>query len=236
MSDEYIPGVTAANFADDLQEHWLAGLDLDALEQGEVMRAQAREGIFTQIDFHWRTMDAEMVEQVRQAADVMASSLYAEAMGIVNELYCKMRTPMVDENGFLYDHRGAQMFEMDARGYVKESVDQLTGQDIEQTLLDLARVRFVVAPMHNQILSEAIAAYNIWEARRAESHGKNMSGTQTDKAAKASRETRRDKFHAWFRYSLYLQSQAFLQELSNFERRLDRMVERRVWSSRRKDD
>lgn len=233
------PGDLAVRLADEFQEKWLATVDADVLEKlNEVdnVRMAKRRYLFTRMDFHWRPADKAMLDQVRLSAKLTLGELYEVAQRVMDEFYAMMRIPVVDGNGMaVLDAERRQVFERDRFGHYVENIDQITGQDIEKAILDMQRVRVVVASLHAQLLSEAILARHLYEDKHSEGYESLVEGTQGDRNAKASRVSRQEKYKAYFHWHLYNSSNAFLAEINSFIRLLDRMVERRAWSGSRRN-
>jgi hypothetical protein len=232
------PGDLAVQLAHEFQDKWLATLDADMLEkldEVEDLAKEKRRSIFTRMDFRWRPADAQLLEQVRLSAKMTLNDLYQAAMRIQDEFYAEMRVPVLNAHGVpIIDSDGRQVWERDSHGNYVESLDQITGQDVEKAILDMGRVRFVVASLHAQLLSDAILARHLYDDRYQAGYESLVEGTQGDRNAKASRESRRDKYKAYFHWHLYQCSNVFLTEINSFIRLLDRMAERAVWGDRRR--
>ncbi len=239
--EPYRPGDLATQLANEFQEQWLASVDEDqlkALDEANDMLAEKRRTIFTRVDFRWRPADKEMLEQIRVSTDMVMGTLYEQAQAIMAEFYAEMRIPETREvDGqriAVLDSQRRQVWKRDERGEIIEDVSQLTGQDIDRAILGMQRVRFVVARLHNQLLNEAILARHLYDDRHADGYASLVEGTQGDRNAKASRDSRRDKYKAFFHWNLYSSSNSFMQEINSFIRILDRMAERGVWGERRR--
>jgi hypothetical protein len=234
------PGDLAVQLADEFQTKWLADLDEDMLtklDEATDLYKEKRRSIFTKMDFRWRPADKAMLDQVRLSADMTMTQLFQAAQAIIDEFYAEMRVPetqFVDgAEVSIFDSHGRQVWKRDSHGNYIEDISQLTGQDVEKAILDMERVRFVVASLHAQLLSDAILARHLYDDRWSSGYESLVEGTQGDRNAKASRESRRDKYKAFFHWHLYNCSNAFLAEINSFIRVLDRMAERQVWGTRR---
>lgn len=233
------PGDLAVQLAEEFQEKWLSSVDADVLatlDEVDDLNREKRRTIFTRMEFRWRPADLAMLEQVRMSAKLTLNDLYQVAMAIIDEFYAEMRVPVVDPHlgTNVFDSDGRQTWEKDKFGNFIENIDQITGQDVEKAILDLGRVRFVVASLHAQLLSDAILARHLYDDRYQAGYESMVEGTQGDRNAKASREARRDKYKAFFHWHLYQCSNVFLVEINSFIRLIDRMAERAVWGDRRK--
>lgn len=241
MDEPVYTGDLAVQLANEFQEKWLADVDeetLKKLDEATDLFAEKRRTIFTRVDFRWRPADKAMLDQIRLSSDLTIRNLYELAQEIMDGFYAEMRVPETREvdgqtiNVFDAKHR--QVWRRDDQGNIIEDIAQLTGQDIDKAILDMQRVRFVVARLHNQLLNEAILARHLYDDRHAEGYASLVEGTQGDRNAKASRDSRRDKYKAFFHWELYSCSNSFLQEINSFIRILDRMAERGVWGERRR--
>lgn len=239
--DKQWPSDLAVQLAHEFQEKWLADLDEDMLaklDEVEDLHREKRRSIFTKMDFRWRPNDKTMLEQVRVSADITLTKFYTPAKMIMDEFYGEMRVPLTQlidgANVVVRDNDGRQVWQTDEHGNYIEDVSQLTGQDIDKAILNMGRVRFAVASLHAQLLSDAILARHLYDDRHADGYASLVEGTQGDRNAKASRDSRRDKYKAFFHWHLYNSSNTFMQEINSFMRVLDRMAERGVWGERRR--
>jgi|GEM_PF-6991451 hypothetical protein len=237
------PGDIAVRVATDFQDKWLATVDEDmlrALDEVADLHIEKRRTLFTKMEFRWRPADRKFLEQVRLSGDMTIREIYGAAQAIMDEFYASMRVPETQVIGSdqvaVLDSSGRQVFKKNEHGDYIEDISQLTGQDIEQALLNMERVRFVVSTVHAQLLSEAILARNLYDDRREAGYESLLEGTQGDRNARAARESRRDKYKAYFHWHLYQSSNAFLLEIDRFTRLLDRMAERHAWTGRRRRD
>lgn len=236
------PGDLATRLADEFQQKWLADLeedDLNKLDEATDLLAEKRRNIFTRMDFRWRPADKAMLDQVRLSAEMTLTDLYRPARMIMDEFYAQMRVPETREvDGSIVnvlDDKGALVWKRkESTGEYIEDISQITGQDVEKAIMDMERVRFVLASLHAQLLSDAILARHLYDDRHAAGYESVVEGTQGDRNAKASRVSRRDKYKAFFHWHLYNSSNSFIQGVNSFLRQLDRMAERQVWGERRR--
>jgi len=228
-------GDKAAEVAEALRAEHMAQIEsgavvLDKNDAHNVMMTE-KKGIFSRVEFKWRDSDKLMLEQIRAAANSAFVELFDDAITLLDNLYAELRVPATNEHGVVRrDDKGRTVWELDARtNQPLERWEQLTGQDIEQCLFDLTRLRFTAVPQVNELLLEAMFAKRISADSYDDHYMAMIDGTIQDKSSRASRNSRQDTYHAFFRYWLWSQGDVFLRELSNFQRVLERV---RDWEVR----
>ena len=222
-------GDLAAEAADQLQtEHALHIYEHghEVLNDQEVMIADLKKGLFSKIQFKWRSDDRRILEQIRQGVDLLIREMFDEMIATMDGVYEAMRVPETVEDIVQRDSSGRVLWKKDSRGDYIEDWSQLTGQDLEKTLLDITRLKLLLAPQVNDLLLEAIFAKHIFDDQTHEAYGKLMEGTIGDRNAFAASEARVDKYHAFFRFYLYSHAEVLLREINNFARVLERI---RYW-------
>jgi len=214
-------GEFASSVAEKLQKAHLAAIeqgDIDLDEGGPMSRAQ-KKGIFEKIEFRWRKDDEKIIEQIQAAVDQLFGRLFSDAIATMDDFYNAMKVP-IDVSG------GIVEFKKDSRGRDVEDWSQLTGQDIEKTILDITRIKLELAPRLNDLLLEAVFAKHVADDKAHDGYSELLEGTVKDREAHASRFARQDKYQAYFRYYLYSHAEVFMRELNNFSRVLERI---RFW-------
>lgn len=196
----------------------------------QVMREE-RRGIFSKITFEWSQADQLTLDQIRVAAEQGFAELFEGALFLVDQLYAELRVPEVNSyDQIKFDDKNRQIWKTDDYGNYIEDWNQLTGEDIEKCLFDLARVRMRVAPMVNNLMLEAMFAKRIYTDAKDEAHLSIIDGTIPDKEARSNRKSRKDNYHAFFRFWLWTQGDVFVKEMDNFQRILERTRDWRVRS------
>jgi hypothetical protein len=158
------------------------------------------KSLFAKIRYTWRAEDRLIVQQIKGAAERHFNEQFGQVMSMLDQFYSKA-----------------------------ENRDKLTGQDIEEMLFKLTRSRFILATEVNHLLLDAIYAKHVSDDRYQDHWNDIFDGTQGDKSANASRESREDKYFAFFKFHLYSTADTFLKELNNFQRLLERI---RDWQTR----
>lgn len=219
-------GDLAAEYSDRLMEDHVKYINEHGepmLNDEQVMIRDLKKTLFSKIQFRWRPDDEKILEQIRAGVDQMFSEMYEESFIVVDDFYSQMRVPEVIDGVVVKDSAGRVIWKKDSKGREVEDWDQLTGQDIEKTLLDITRLKLILAPQANELLLEAIFARHIFDDRTQEAYSSLMEGTVGDRTAHANRESKLDKYHAFFRFYLYSHAEVFLKELNNFARVLERI-------------
>jgi hypothetical protein len=178
---------------------------------------ELKSSIFTKIRFSWTNEDRNILDRIRAASDAMFVELFADAITVVDTFYASMRVPAgTGPNGRMTWLKGED-------GRTVESIDQLTGQDIRQLIVDLERVLLEVSPQVSHLKMEAIMAHNIAKDISDDAWFSLVEGTQGDRTARANRESRQDRWHAHFRLYAYEIADSFLKELNAFIRRMENL-------------
>lgn len=205
----------------------------EAVAITEEAALQASNSLFTKVRFSWKPEDKAMLDRIRVAADAMFSEAFEDAIALIDDFYLALRVPQTREidgaEMVLLDGTGRPVWKKDERGHVVEDWTQLTGQDVEQTLANLARVRFSLVPQINQLFLEAVYARRVASDAYDDSWFSMMEGTQGDRSARSNRESREDHYGAYFRFYLHSVADTFLKEITAFEKLLGNI---RFWQIR----
>lgn len=187
-------------------------------------------GIFSKLKFEWRDSDKMILDQIRTAADAAFMEAFRDSIAVMDRLYESVRVPEHNAHGVVtLDANGRTVWQTDSNGKYLEDWDNLTGQDIEQCLFDISRIRLYVAPQVNELLMEAMFAKRIHTDQHDDAYIAPVQGTVADRTAIANRKSREDNYQAFYRYWMWSQADTFLKELWNVQRMLERM---RDWGVR----
>ena len=192
------------------------------------MRKEMRKSIFSRIEFKWRPSDEKILEQIRRSVDeALYGKLFSYAIDVMDGLYAEIRVADTTSEGVVKtDSQGRVIWQKDSRGREIEDWSLLTGQDVEKCLLDMTRLKLELAPQLSDLLMEAVYAKHIADDEFQEAYSELLAGTIGDRNAHAARKSRDDKYHAFYRYYLYKHAEAFMTEINNFCRVLERI---RFW-------
>lgn len=221
-------GDMAGTVARRLQNDHLQQITADGatfVDEEPVMAAESKS-VLAKINFRWRSDDQSILDQIRASVDHLVAHLYSDAKAVVDDFYAELRIPECDpQTGVVTtDAQGRIVWRKDSRGREIENWDQMTGQDIEKCLLDLTRIKLSTSPRVNELLLEAVFAKHIADDAFQDAFAELVEETIPGRNAYASRKTRQDKYHAFFRYYLWSSAKTFLEEVNNFSRVLERVL------------
>ncbi len=195
-------------------------------DEEPVMVANVK-ALFDRITFRWRADERSQLDRIRAAADTIVKDMFVDAYGAMDDFFAEVRVPEVNEHGVvLHDQDGRIVWRCDDRGDPIEDWSCMTGQDIEACLFRLSRIKLSVASQVHELLMEAVFAKHVHDDQYQEAYAEMLDETIPGRNAYASRKTRQDKYHAFFRYYLWSTSKVFLDEVTNFCRLLERV---RYW-------
>lgn len=160
------------------------------------------------IRFAWRSSDESILTRIELAAETQFAVLFADALSVVDDLYAALRVPDGKGGCVMYGNRPF------------EDWDQLTGQDIERAIMDLMRIKMVVAPAVNKLKSRAVYAKMTADDVKDVSYKKVVNGTIADRTSRANRDSQQDRYHAFFNYHLWSVADVFLQQIVDLMYRL----------------
>lgn len=197
------------------------------VDEEPVMKDEGRS-VLSKIVFRWRSDEQDQLERIRAATDTVLADLYADAYRAIDHFWASLRVAEFDPHTGVVttDSSGRIVWQTDERGQPIEKWDQMTGQDIEQCLLELTNIKLVVAPTVNELLLEAVFAKHLHDDRVQDAFSELVEETIPGRNAYAARKTRQDKYHAYFCYYLWSSAKVLLEEITNFCRVLDRV---RYW-------
>jgi hypothetical protein len=186
----------------------------------EEVALQQGNSLFTKIRFSWKAEDRAILDRIRIAADEMFQEAFAEIIAAIDGFYLQLRLPEQRDGIVVRGADGRPVWQKDDNGHPLEDWTQLTGQDVEQTLANLARLRFTLAPQVNQLFLEALYARHGASDSYDDAWFEIMDGTQGDRSARSNRESRTDRYAAYFRYVLWSTADVFMKEITGFSKLL----------------
>ena len=163
-------------------------------------------------------------------AEAEFAEIFTDVIGVVDSFYASLWITELDGNGMM--RRGVDdrpIWKKGPDGLPLEDWDQLQGQSLEQTLMNLQRIKLEIVPRINQLFLEALYARHVASDMYDEAWGSVMEGTQGDRTARSNRDSRQDRYHAYFRFVLWSTVNVFLQEVTAFMKRLENL---RYWQVR----
>lgn len=187
----------------------------------------ASHSLFSKIRFSWRPEDRAILERVRISANTKFKEMNEALITEVDSFYEHLWVP----ERHLPD--GTIIWKTDEHGRPVEDWSQLTGQDLEQTLMNLQRIKLHVAPMVHELFLNALYARHVASDVYDDAWDKVLTGTQGDRTAYSNKESREDRYHAYFHYYVWSKAKVFLDEVNQFMRRLEKVRDWQTWGSKR---
>lgn len=202
-----------------------------AVHDSAVMTDEAELGasasLFSKIRFSWRPEDKAILERIRIAANSKFKEMNDAFITELDGFYASLWVPERQ----LPD--GSTVWKTDNFGRPVEDWSQLTGQDIEQTLMNMQRIKLNVAPMIHELFLNALYARHVASDVADDSWLSVLDGTQGDRTARSNRDSREDRYHAFFHYYVWSKAKVFLDEVNQFMRRLEKVRDWQTWGSKR---
>jgi hypothetical protein len=194
------------------------------VDEEPVMLANSKS-LFDKISFRWRSDEKSQLDRIRASADTVVAHLFDDAKAEIDNFYASLRVPVINpETEMVQRERdGRIVWQTDDRGRPIERWSQMTGQDIEQCLLGLARIKASVSSQVHELLMEAVFAKHLQDDQYQDAYAELVEETIPGRNAYAARKTRQDKYHAFFRYYLWSTANVLLAEITNFSRVLERV-------------
>lgn len=197
---------------------------------------EMQKSIFEKIRFKWRTEDEQILVRIRAHAEEEFTNNFADAIKVIDRFYATIRVPkMQNIDGQwmpVLDNQRRQVWEMDDFGRPKEDWNQVNGQDLEEAMMYLERIRFDARRRVSWLMSQAIYAKYAAGDYHDDTYVAVVEGTINDRNSKANRETRPDRYHAFFRFVLWHESSEFLDEIGHF---MEYLAKIRNWKSFERD-
>lgn len=191
------------------------------LEDDEQLDSERGYVFANKIRYSWKTDDQEILDRIRKSADQVFQSLFGEAIELIDQFYLAMRVPLGPGPD------GRTMWQMDeVTNRPLERIDQLTGQDIDQCILNLERILLTITPQINQLRLEALFAQNT--AKDAFDDAWPASGIAGERQSRANAQSRMERWHGFFRYYVYSTANTFYQEVRQFCKRLENIRYRQM--------
>lgn len=217
----------AESVARQLQNEHLEKIAADGavfVDEEPVMLATAKS-MFDKIVFRWRADEKSQLDRIRASADTVMAHMFDDAKAVIDDFYAELRVPEQNpETGMVQrDREGRVVWQTDQYGKPIERWSQLTGQDVERCLVDLARIKTSVASQVHELLMEAVFAKHLQDDQYQDAYAELVEETIPGRNAYAARKTRQDKYHAFFRYYLWSTANTLLAEITNFSRVLERV-------------
>lgn len=189
---------------------------------------------FFRNDFRWepRAAESEILETIEERASKFADELFQSADQALEEFYASIRVPVIEWTpaGEMpkMDENNNLVWEVDQFGEYVENWDNLTGQDCEAAIFRLQRVVSIVQPELSKLYIRAQFSYNVWDDEYWEAYRRPVDGTQSDRTARARRDTRDSRYFYMLQYSFWRIVHDRLQDVIQVKRDIENYVNRRL--------
>lgn len=181
------------------------------------------------IQFKWKDYDRATVAQIKAASKLACDDIFGELLDTIDRFYASFRQPRLNAAGVtLIDERNRIVWETDEHGRFVDNFENLTGQDVEEAILQLQRDKIAAAQQVNDLFLEALFAKHVYDDFFHERYEALLDGTIADRNARATRDTKQEKYQAFFRFYLYQQADVLFKEIENLTRILERVRQWRV--------
>jgi len=200
-------------------------IEPEDLDLGATLDQEEKHHLLTQWNFKWQPQDQENLARITSAVNQILGDSFADAFTVLDQFYSLIKKPVKDHQGNdVRDERGRVVWDSGS----DDLWGDLTGQDIEQALLRLARVKLETSTRTAQLLTDAVYAKHIFQDQWYEEYSKALDGTIKDRDARANARTKEAKYLSFFRYCIWVRVEAFQKELSNVVRLLERIRDWRI--------
>jgi len=173
------------------------------------------QAINEKIRFVWRPADEIILKRIEIAAEVAFAEMFSAAIAEMNAFYDSLRVPEVNEYGITTGR-----WKRDEHGRYVELWSQLDGQTTEQCIMNLMRIKLIIAPQITKLRNHAVYAKMVADDIKDDTWKTVAAGTMGDRASKANRVSRVDRYHAFFNYSVWAVADSFQREIVDFMFRL----------------
>jgi hypothetical protein len=196
------------------------------------LETEQRKSIFEKIRFNWRPEDQTILGRIGVLVDQEFSKDFFGAVQIFENFFGAMHVPETQWFGNqevnLKDAQGRQVYKRGPDGHLIEDYRQLTGQDFEVAILRLEKLRLDLRPRISELLADAVYAKSCAGDFHDDAYHSTYDGTINDRNARANRESRPDRYHAFFRWTLWQTCKDFYDEIGQFITYLEKI---RTWKS-----
>lgn len=190
------------------------------------------EDLFTKIQLRFHDDDQAALDQIRAAARTALNETFAGLLSAVDEFYLSFRKAKMNAYGVIVlDEKNRVVWETDDEGRHIDDFGCLSGQDVEIALLKIHRDRVDAVTKVRELFQEALFAKNIYDDAWHTRYEALLEGTIKDREARAGRDTKQFKYHAYFTYFVYHLADGMFDEVKELARILERIRQWRLQDS-----
>jgi|SRR3954470_17163226 hypothetical protein len=190
------------------------------------------EDLFTKIQLRFKDHDQAALDQIRAAARTAINETFAGLLSAIDEFYMSFRKAKTNDYGVIVlDNRNRVVFATDEQGRYVDDFSCLSGQDVEIALLKIHRDKVDAVAKVKELFQEALFAKHIYDDAWHERYEALLEGTIKDREARADRDTKQFKYHAYFTYFVYCLADGMFDEIKDLARILERIRQWRIQDS-----
>jgi hypothetical protein len=221
-------GDLAAQKIQQLQDEALDSLQQDNSIEPEDLNTLYRS-LYKKIEFQWRPEDQNSLVQIREAARTVIAHAFFSSAEALDRFYESFRVPLTNDHGVVKkDAEGRILWRTNAQGKPLEDFSLISGQDIEQVLLDLQREKLSLSQSISSLFDEALFAKYAFDDEWHEKYEAMIEGTHPMRTARANRDARAAKYKAFVHFCLWHRANELVKEMGYLMRLLEKVREWRI--------
>jgi len=176
---------------------------------------------FQRMRMDWRSEDRTVMDRAKGSVDGWMQREFADAYRLLYQVYSVVRVPMVDENGEIaHDAYGQPMWQRDESGSYIEDFNRLTFKDKENFMFSLTTRLVLWEQRAADAWGEAMFSKAMWEESHAIGFDAPKQGTVDNRNAKATIDSREDRYFAILLTYRSRKAESFVKSLSLLAQRL----------------
>lgn len=219
-----VEGKMESDAKESLQDEPLEDDDMDEVKT-------MRFAVHSQVkSLKWTDDDQQAINSIRNLARGKVDEIFASMFVVLDNLYSKARVPLVDDEGQpIKDRYGRNRWKQNSAGETIEDWNLVSNSEIDNALLKLQELKFIVTPQVKELFLEAYFAKNSFKDDWYEEYRLPGSGTATIREATANAQTIDARYNSIFRFWIYSYAESVEKELNNIVSLLGRL---RAWRTR----
>lgn len=203
----------------------------DAAEQAEeqveeqVLDAERRRMFktpgFARMRLDWEGDDRAVVQRAQSSVEGRINRLFADALGLMYDLYDVVRTPEATEDGERkVDHLGLTVWKRKPSGDFEEDWTRLTQRQKEDFLFRITTRLFDWEQRAADLWMDSMFAKAQWEESFAYAYDRPLAGTIDDRRAKGNIDSAEERYFAIYQSALSRRADAIVRTMGLLGQRL----------------
>jgi hypothetical protein len=166
--------------------------------------------------------DAHMFMLARDSAEGTIRDRFADAFGVMQDLYEIVRDPVINERTgeIKTDHLGDIVWQTNATGSYVEDWNRLGQKEKENFLHRITIALFEWEQRKEDLWLEAMLSKGIWQERFASEYGQGMGGTVDDRTHRANERSAEQKYTAIYLTSLSRRAESLCRSMERLALRM----------------